>query len=193
MGDHQGYFVQYGSQKHSAPAAVAGREHLGNDHGPRPRRRRKRQIARPIGIVLGVAAVGFFAWAQIAPESAANHDIAGVIAKAKSAVENASTDPSLKRAALYYDQQYEVTGSYPVLSEDAQHDDPNTNFGVGVTVLWCTRNAVVLQSMTGAGSLSRLLLNGNEVGDVLGEHQCPADLSNPLPWKLPSASSPSST
>ena len=185
MGEERGYFVRVGSPDHPNPGAVPGREFLGNDHGPRPRRRRRRQIARPIGTLLVIAAIGFFVWAQVAPESAANHDLRNAIADARSAVQKASTDPSLKRAEIFYNQQYADTGSYPYLSDTAQHDDPNTDFGVGVTVIWCSNNAVVLQSMTGSGSLSRLLVGGKTIGDVFGEQQCPASLSNPVPWTVP--------
>jgi hypothetical protein len=184
MGEQSGYFVRVGSPAHPSPGAVPGRELLGNDHGPRPRRRRRREIGRPIGVVLAVLAIGFFVWAQLAPESAANHDLRNVIADARGAVEKASTDPSLKQAENYYNQQYTDTGSYPYLSDNDQHNGSATDFGVGVTVLWCSRQAVVLQSMTGSGSLSRLLLNGKTVGDVFGEQQCPANLAIPTPWKL---------
>jgi hypothetical protein len=188
MGEERGYFVRVGSPDHPNPGAVPGREFLGNDHGPRPRRRRRRQIARPIGTVLAVAAIGFFVWAQIAPESAANHDLRSAIADARGAVMKASTDPSLKRAEIFYNQQYSDTGAYPYLSDNDQHNGSNTDFGVGVTTLWCNAHAIVLQSMTGSGSLSRLLVDGKTVGDVFGEQQCPADLSNPTPWSVKPAS-----
>ena len=43
---------------------------------------------------------------------------------------------------------------------------------------------MVLTSLTGSGTISRLLLAGKDMGDVHGLQHCPADLTNPLPWKL---------
>lgn len=130
--------------------------------------------------------VGWIVWAQVDQNSAANRDIRNAINSARGAVEKASTDPSLKRAEIYFNDQFARTGAYPNLTDDQQHDNASTDFGVGVTVKWCNYQAVVLQSLTGSGSLSRLLMNGQSIGDVLGEHDCPASLQDPAPWKLPS-------
>jgi hypothetical protein len=62
-------------------------------------------------------------------------------------------------------------------------DDPDAGWGVGVTTKWCSNDAIVMQSLTGGGTISRLLLAGADYGDVHGKHDCPADLTNPLPWK----------
>ena len=43
---------------------------------------------------------------------------------------------------------------------------------------------MVLTSLTGSGTISRLLYAGEDLGDVHGLHHCPVDLTDPLPWKL---------
>ena len=96
---------------------------------------------------------------------------------------DATTDPGLKRAANYYNQRYERDGAYPKVVEADLRDDPDAGWGVGVTTKWCSNDAIVLQSLTGGGTISRLLLAGADYGDVHGKEECPADLTHPLPWK----------
>jgi hypothetical protein len=131
-----------------------------------------------------VGALGWLAWAQFDQQSSANRELNRVINKARGMVVAASTDPTLKRAEIYYNNQFHATGSYPNLTDQQQHDGTETDFGVGVTVSWCSSDMVVLQSMTGSGAISRLLRNGATVGDVLGTHDCPADLSTLTPWTV---------
>ncbi|MCU1426378.1 MAG: hypothetical protein JWL83_378 [Actinomycetia bacterium] len=166
---------------------LTNRAGLGNDR-PRPRRRKRTNFARPIGTLLAVVAIGWFAWAQIDQNSVANHQLSGVIKDARGLVEKASTDPSLKRAENFFNSEYTGTGSYPNLSDQQLHSGANTDFGVGVEVSWCSANAVVLQSMTGSGALSRLLVSGKTVGDVFGTRPCPANLANLAPWTVRPAS-----
>jgi hypothetical protein len=70
------------------------------------------------------------------------------------------------------------------LSDTERETDPTADFGVGVTVELCNQQAVVLRSLTGAGTVSRLLLNGRDLGDAIGEHACPSDYARPTPWKV---------
>jgi hypothetical protein len=136
----------------------------------------------PIGTILVVVIVGGLLWLQFNQDSTAGREVKQAIADAKGAVVKASTDPDLKRAEVFYDDQYTATGSYPNLTDTQLHNGSGTDFGVGVSVLWCSPRAVVLQSMTGTGALSRLLVGGASFGDLLGSRQCPADPTNPLPW-----------
>src|SRR5689334_22206351 len=156
MGADRGYFVRLGTEHHGVMPGVPVRGAAGSDHSARPRRHRRPPIVRPIVSVLLALAIGWFVWAQVDQNSSANRDIQHAIQSARGAVQKASTDPDLKRAAVYFDDQFARTGSYPNLTDDQQHDNPETDFGVGVTVKWCNYQAVVLQSLTGSGSLSRL-------------------------------------
>jgi hypothetical protein len=88
----------------------------------------------------------------------------------------------LKRAATYFNEQHARDGRYTDLSEAAQRADPDADWGVGVVVDWCNEQAMVLRSLTGSGTVSRLLLRGHDLGDASGEHACPSDYANPLPW-----------
>lgn len=96
---------------------------------------------------------------------------------------DATTDPGLKRAATFYDDTYEREGSYPRLGEN---EASAAGVGIGVDVTWCSPRAIVLQGFTGSGTRSRLLLDGRDLGDVVGEVGCPATLEDPAPWVLPS-------
>ena len=73
--------------------------------------------------------------------------------------------------------------SYPRLGENGASA---AGVGIGVDVTWCSPRAIVLQGFTGSGTRSRLLLDGRDLGDVVGEVGCPATLEGPAPWVLPS-------
>ncbi|MDQ1520348.1 MAG: hypothetical protein QOI55_1421 [Actinomycetota bacterium] len=182
MGADRGYFVRLAPPPNATPTAAGARAGLGGD-GARPRRRR-RHVHVPIGIVVVAIAGAWFVWAQV-HEGGARKEIQHAIDDARGAVEHATTDPGLKRAAIYFGAQYARDGKYTKLSDAALRDDTAADWGVGVTVLWCNEQAMVLQSMTGAGAVSRLLLQGQDAGNALGEHGCPADVTNPIPWKPP--------
>ncbi len=51
--------------------------------------------------------------------------------------------------------------------------------GIDIDVESCGGQAVVLQTLT----VSRLLLGGQDLGEVSGHRPCPADLRHPAPWK----------
>ncbi len=177
------YFVRIAPPPAGGTPDLTNRAGLGTDR-PRRRRRKKLHLGRPLGTVLLVGVVAWFAWAQFDQSSTANHQLKTVIGDAKQMVVNASTDPTLKRAEIFYNQQFSATGSYPNLNDQQLHNGQNTDFGVGVTVQWCAPNVVVLQSMTGTGAISRLLESGKTIGDALGTHNCPADYANPTPWTV---------
>jgi hypothetical protein len=158
---------------------------LGSGGGVNPRRRR-RGFRVPVAFLVVLAIGGWFAWAQFAA-GGASKEVHSAIDKARGMVEHATTDPSLKRAATYFNAQYARDGHYTNLTESEQRDDPDADWGVGVTVVECSPQAMVLQSLTGAGSVSRLLVAGKDYGDVLGEPPCPIDLTKPTPWTVPNA------
>ena len=166
MGADRGYFVR-----------------IDGDRPSRPRR----QWHIPISVVVFVLAAAGLLWMQ-AKEGGVRGQVEHAIDRARGAVESATTDPSLKRAATYFNEQYARDGHYTDLTEAAQRDDPKADWGVGVVVDWCNPQAMVLRSLTGAGTVSRLLFRGNDLGDALGEHDCPSDYTNPRPWKLPNGS-----
>jgi hypothetical protein len=173
------YFVRLGpATPYEAPPRQEPRE------GLPPSRRKRRRVSfrlRPLSVV-GLFLVGWLAWAATTPGGVSAR-LEGISDKLQSLVDDATTDPGLKRAATYYNDRYQRDGAYPRLSEQDLRDDPDAGWGVGVETEWCSNNAIVLRSLTGGGTISRLLLSGNDLGDVHGQHHCPADLSDPLPWK----------
>jgi len=182
QGQDNGYFVRLGAAtKESAPSSSSSYEQWEPD-GHRPKKRRVNFKLRPLTLI-GIVLVGWLAWAATTPGgvSARLHDISKHI---QGALDDATTDPGLKRAATFYNNQYATSGAYPNLSEQDMRDDPDAGWGVGVTVEYCNAHAIVLQSLTGAGTISRLLLDGKDLGDVHGEQACPNNLSDPLPWKV---------
>jgi hypothetical protein len=179
QGQDNGYFVRLGAATKEA-APPSSRESYEPEE-PRHRKRRVRFKLRPLTLI-GLILVGWLAWAATTPGGVKErlHDISN---KLQSAVDDATTDPGLKRAATFYNDQYDRLGAYPNMSEQDMRDDPDAGWGVGVDVDYCNPNAIVLQSLTGSGTISRLLIEGRDYGDVHGKVDCPANLENPLPWK----------
>lgn len=111
------------------------------------------------------------------------HWIDKAVQRGQALVASSTEDPSLRKAEEGLNARFGHVGSYPVVTEATLRDDPELNWGVGVTVIWCQPRAVVLSAMTGKGTVSRLLLDGETVGDVPGSVTCPLDLANPVPWE----------
>lgn len=177
--DRSDYFVRLGTATTTeTPTRYGDQEEL-----PPPRKRHKRVNfkLRPLTLI-GLLLVGWLLWAATTPGGVSGR-LQDISDKIQNVVNDATTDPGLKRAAQYYNARYERDGSYPALSEEDLRDDPDAGFGVGVTVHWCNPQAMVLESLTGSGTISRLILEGQDYGDVHGKADCPANLSDPLPWK----------
>jgi hypothetical protein len=182
-----GYFVKLENAPPGTPAPVErpapNYERAYAEPHPqqrRPRRRRSGFRIRFLPMVLLVLLAGL-AYLQTKPGGASGQ-INDWIDKVQGEVQSAGANPELKRAADFFNAKYSSTGGYPSLTEEQLRDDPNTGFGIGVDVLWCSPRAIVLQSLTGSGTVSRLLLDGHAHGDVSGRAPCPGDPDNPAPW-----------
>jgi hypothetical protein len=176
--DRSGYFVRLGTNAtQEAPTRYADDEDL-----PPPKKRRGgvQFKLRPLNVI-GLLLVGWLVWAATTPGGVGAR-IEGISDRIERLVTDATTDPGLKRAANYYNERYAREGSYPQLGEAELRDDPDAGWGIGVTTEWCSSNAMVLTSLTGGGTISRLLLNGEDFGDVHSKAGCPSDPTNPLPW-----------
>jgi hypothetical protein len=82
-----------------------------------------------------------------------------------------------------FDRWYAQQGSYPNYTQSQLDEQGGASWGEGMDVSWCTPRDVVLTSLTASGLVSRLLLDGEVVGDVSGRAPCPVDLVDPRPWK----------
>lgn len=106
-----------------------------------------------------------------------------VVRRGQDLVASGTQDPSIRKAEEALNARFARDGSYPVITEALLRDDPELSWGVGVTVSWCQPRAVVLTGITGRGTVSRLLVDGDTVGDVQGSASCPFDLAYPVPWE----------
>ena len=174
--DGDAYFVRLESS--ARPERPAAHDEL--TERPRPRTRRRTWRVRPLAVVL-VALVGWLVWASTTDGGVSARG-QGAIDWVRGLLSDATTDPALKRAATFYNREYQRTGQYPHLSDV---DQSNADVGVGVQVVYCGPHAIVLQGLTGSGTKSRLLLSGRDLGDVDGEVGCPVSLGEPEPWELP--------
>lgn len=131
---------------------------------------------RPIALWLLLIVVGgWFAWASQRPGGVSG-TVNGFIEHVRGDVEDLSGGRGLKQATQYLNDQYAQTGTYPVLNENQLSA---ANIGLDITVVYCDPRAVVLQTVT----VSRLLVAGQNFGDVPERAGCPTDFDHPAPWK----------
>jgi hypothetical protein len=169
----------------SRTTAIARERQYDNDGGRPPtpphKRRKRRFTVRPAWIFVLLAA-GWLGWAYSTPGGPSAR-IRGWIDHTRGVVADASVNPDVHRSAEYFNGLYATQGSYPNLSDSAVQASPG--FGLNETLVYCGPRALVLQSLSSGGSLSRLLLAGKDLGNVSGTRGCPTDLAHPSPWKLP--------
>jgi hypothetical protein len=180
-----GYFVRLDaapSARHAPVARTAVAERPPSQPSP-PRKKRRRPVRiRVLPLVL-LALGGWAVYLQTKPGGVSGQ-VNDWIDKVRGNVEGASANPDLRRASEYFNAAYAKNGSYPAMTDDQLRDDPNAGFGIGVDTLYCNPQAMVLQSLTGSGTVSRLLLDGKDLGDVSGRIDCPTNFQDPKPWKL---------
>jgi hypothetical protein len=170
---HDNYFVQLDAAPATAQAATRARL---RDEAPAPRRRRRRRKPRQWFLLLLAVALGaWFVWAVQQPGGVSGV-LNGWVDNVRGDVQDVASGPALSNAARYFNQQYERTGSYPQPTEEQL---TAAGIGIDVNMVYCGPSAVVLRTIT----VSRLLVAGEDRGDVGGRQGCPADLANPAPWK----------
>jgi hypothetical protein len=146
---------------------------------PRPKRSRRRMTIRP-AFLLALAVLTWVGWAYTTPGGPSAR-IGGWIDHTRNVVAEATANPDVKRSVQYFNGLYASQGSYPNLSDSALQASPG--FGLSDKVVYCGPRALVLQSVSSGGSVSRLLLDGKDLGSVPHRRACPSDLSRPAPWK----------
>jgi hypothetical protein len=179
------YFVRLGTSVEPAPVPVGSRTPIGRpgfdpgpESSPRARRRAHRRRVTGRSVFLSLVAAGLIAWAAWATQQpgGVSGTINSFIDRVRGGVETATTGPDLRRAANYFNDRYEQTGTYPRLTEEQM---TAAGIGIDIDVSPCGSQAVVLRTLTS----SRLLLAGSDLGDVSGRQQCPTSLRDPAPWK----------
>jgi hypothetical protein len=159
------------SRRQPAPRAI-------DDAGAPPARHRRRRGVTGRSVLLFILAAALLSWTAWALQQPGgiSGTINGWIEDVRGTVVDASASRDLKHATEHYNEVFRETGKYPVLDE-AQLGQ--ADIGVGIEIVNCGTQAVVVRSVT----QSRLLLQGENFGDVTGRVACPEDLNNPAPWK----------
>ncbi|HUI48146.1 MAG TPA: hypothetical protein VL119_05585 [Acidimicrobiia bacterium] len=149
---------------------------------PTPRRRRRRRQFSGRNVFIALLVVGLATWTFWASQrpGGVSGTVKDWIHHVRGDVAQVSSDPDLTTARNFYNAQYTATHAYPQMSEA---DLTGAGIGVGVTIDWCSPQAVVIQGAAGGGDVSRLLLAGKDLGEVTGKYGCPGDLADPVPWK----------
>lgn len=180
------YFVSLDTPAPPSRTTPLGREqHWADDasHSPVPayKRRKRKMRVRP-GWLLALALLSWLGWASTTPGGPSAR-IRAWIDHTRGHIAEASVNPDVHRNAEYFNGLYQAQGSYPNLSDSAIQTTPG--FSLSETLVYCGPQALVLQSLSSGGSLSRLLLAGEDLGNVPNARGCPANLEKPAPWKLP--------
>jgi hypothetical protein len=155
-----------------------------SDRSP-PRRRARRPVPW-FRIVLALAAVVALVWASMSP-GGLRARLSGIDSSITGTVSVLTQSRDLDRASKMFDGWYTQQGSYPDYTQSQLDALPDADWSEGMDVAWCTPRDVVLIAFTASGTVSRLLLDGAVVGDLDGRVACPADVTNPVPWKLKAA------
>jgi hypothetical protein len=178
-----GYFLRV---KNAAPTIDASRPaSAAPAYEPAPtkrKRHRKRMPFKVFPVLLLSVLLGVVVWAQ-RTEGGLSARIDDAVDWVRGVVEDAATDPGMKRATDYFNNRYANEGQYPIVSESDLSRDPDADFGVGVRIEHCSGQAIVLQSLTGGGTRSRLLIAGETYGEADGSVGCPANLADPQPFQ----------
>ncbi len=149
---------------------------------PHPRRHRV-NARRWVLLALVIAVVGSLAWAQ-STDGGVSARVEDGISAIKRITGLDNTDPTLRAAESVFDGVFEARGNYVATGEELRLRGPQIEWSSDVRLHQCPGGrAVVIVVDTAVGTKSRLLLDGKRVGDVDGDVTCPADLSNPVPWK----------
>jgi hypothetical protein len=146
-----------------------------------PRRKRPRPVAW-FRWCLAFAAVGLVAWAMLSPGGIGAR-LSGFGSSISGTVSELTQSAELDKATKMFDRWYAEQGRYPDYTQSQLDEQPDASWGAGMDVTWCTPRDIVLTSLTAAGTVSRLLIDGKVVGDVPGRVACPVDLVDPAPWK----------
>ena len=174
------YFVRLDTPPPVSRHTPLERERHWEQPPPGARRRRKRSGIRPVGILLLIPLVRV-GWAYTTPGGPSAR-INEWIDKTRDDVADASASPSLRQTAIYFNGLYATQGSYPNVSDLTLQGDPKAGFGLSMVFTWCSPRDVVIQSPSAGGTISKLLVDGKDLGNVVGAATCPANIAHPAPW-----------
>lgn len=129
------------------------------------------------------ALAGFFVWA-----SAQDGGLSGVFERFGDWVEGRLDDVTgsaeVGEAVEYLNGVYRDTGSYPQLSSEEMREIEEVQLA-GLDLRRCSPHHMVVSAFTARGTVSYLLVGGDDWGRVEGKHPCPADVLAPSPWTVP--------
>lgn len=94
------------------------------------------------------------------------------------------TDPTLRGATETFDEVWDARGNYAATAEELEVREPEIDWSSDLDWRECSGGgAVVIVVDTARGTRSRLLVEGESLGDVPGDVACPTDFADPAPWE----------
>lgn len=176
------YFVR---QNPTHPGAGSATSDFSDDSETRARPR-YRGMGRGRILLLVVLAVvgGWLLWAS-RTEGGISARVEDGINSIRSTVGLDDTDPTLRNAEDAFSDVWDAQGNYLTNREQLDVLMPEIDWGSDLDWEICPgARATVLVVHTAGGVRSRLLLDGERIGeDVEGTAVCPTDYADPAPWE----------
>lgn len=140
-------------------------------------RRGRRRLRRRL-VVLAVLVVAFFAREPIIGFA---QDLFDGVVEEVTAVEE-----GMGGAVRALDRVYEERGTYEASLTDLQTLGPQVDWTGEIEIRLCFGGQAVVVVSHGDTAFSRLLVQGDDWGQLVGERSCPKSLTDPHPWTAPS-------
>jgi len=176
------YFVR---QHPTHPGAGAATDDFSDDQETRGRTRYRGIGRGKIALLIGIAVVGgWLVWAS-RTEGGVSARVEDGIDSIRSATGLDDTDPTLRNAEDAFGDVWDSQGNYLTNREQLEVLMPEVDWGSDIDWEVCPgARATVLVVHTAGGIRSRLLLDGERIGDdVKVTAACPTDYAEPVPWE----------
>ena len=156
------------------------RDSDGATERPRPRRRRARLQTGKLVALLVVAASLLWLSQQ---EGGASGTFERATDWISDRIDNLTDSGETEDAIDHLNEFYLANGRYPSATELQPATIGLHLSDVDVTI--CSAHHLVVESFTGSGTGTHLLVVGESWGKVKGSQGCPPDLRAPTPWTVP--------
>jgi hypothetical protein len=164
------------------PPPLRSGQQVANGQPHRPGRRRHRRV-RVAPLVALLALGGFAVWG-----ARQEGGVSGVFERfgdwIEGRVDDVTGSSDIAAAVDYLNEQYRVSGTYPRLSAEDMRAVDEVEL-TGLELVRCTPNHMVVTGFTARGTVSYLIVAGDDWGKVQGRQACPTNLLEPAPWTVP--------
>ena len=132
---------------------------------------------------VALVVVALLGGVHLVDDEAIGNAVDAVVERVKRPVQSLEGEAHLRAATTALSGAWAQHGSYHLDEAELRAVDPSVPWGEGITLVPCHHGAgAVLVADTVRGHVSRLLVRGDDVGDLSGSHPCPESLADRAPW-----------